>query len=84
MTSASGWCSTAAIGSLLMFRNDEWSSLHIRVDDHPDPLLELDRPERVSKEEWIQYRSCSDSSACVGVTDHEVIDAAAGAATQYL
>jgi uncharacterized Ntn-hydrolase superfamily protein len=42
--------------ALVIFANDEWSSLDIRVDDHPDPLWELERLEKVSREEWVRYR----------------------------
>jgi uncharacterized Ntn-hydrolase superfamily protein len=69
--------------ALLIFRNDEWSSLDIRVDDHPDPLSELDRLERVSNEEWGRYRQFVPTrSNPAGVTDLEVIDAAVGAPMQ--
>jgi uncharacterized Ntn-hydrolase superfamily protein len=66
--------------ALLIFGDDEWSSLDIRVDDHPDPLLELDRLEKVSREEWVRYRRFVPTrSNPAGVSDHEVIDAAVGA-----
>jgi uncharacterized Ntn-hydrolase superfamily protein len=68
---------------LLVFGNDEWSSLDIRVDDHPDPLSELDRLERVSREEWVRYRPFVPTRANpAGVTNHEVIDAAVGSPMQ--
>src|ERR1700710_318330 len=69
--------------ALLIFRDDEWSALDIRVDDHPDPLRELDRLERVSNEEWGRYRPFVPTrSDPVGVTDHAVIDAAVGTPVQ--
>jgi uncharacterized Ntn-hydrolase superfamily protein len=64
---------------LVIFRNDEWSSLDIRVDDHQDPLGELNRLERISRQEWVRYRPFVPTRIDpVGVTDHEVIDAAVG------
>ena len=60
-----------------------FSALDIRVDDHPDPLRELDRLERVSNEEWGRYRPFVPTrSDPVGVTDHAVIDAAVGTPVQ--
>jgi uncharacterized Ntn-hydrolase superfamily protein len=65
--------------ALLICRDDEWSSLDLRIDDHPDPLRELDRLEKVSRIEWVQYRPFVPTRANpAGVTDHDVIDAAVG------
>jgi uncharacterized Ntn-hydrolase superfamily protein len=65
--------------SLIIFGRDEWSWLDLRVDDHPDPLAELERVERISREEWVRYRPFVPTRTDpVGVTDHEVIDAAVG------
>jgi uncharacterized Ntn-hydrolase superfamily protein len=69
--------------ALVIFGNHEWSSLDLRVDDHADPLGELDRLERVSREEWVRYRPFVPTRADpAGVTDHAIIDAAVGAPLQ--
>jgi uncharacterized Ntn-hydrolase superfamily protein len=69
--------------ALLIFGQHEWSSLDIRVDDHPDPLAELARLERVSRHEWVPYSAFVPTrSDPVGVTDHQVIDAAIGSPMQ--
>jgi uncharacterized Ntn-hydrolase superfamily protein len=65
--------------SLLIFGNDEWASLDIRVDDHQYPLGELERLESINRQEWLGYRPFVPTrSDPVGVIDHEVIDAAVG------
>jgi uncharacterized Ntn-hydrolase superfamily protein len=67
--------------ALIIMGNDEWPVLDLRVDDHPHPVCELDRLERVSHEEWVRYRPfipTRDNPA--GITDHDVIDAAIGLA----
>jgi uncharacterized Ntn-hydrolase superfamily protein len=37
--------------ALIIAGEDEWPALYLRVDDHPDPLDELDRLERKSHRE---------------------------------
>jgi uncharacterized Ntn-hydrolase superfamily protein len=69
--------------ALIIMGDDEWPALDLRVDDHPSPLSELDRLERVSHEEWVRYRPFVPTrSNPTGVTDHDVIDAAVGMATR--
>jgi uncharacterized Ntn-hydrolase superfamily protein len=69
--------------ALLIFSRDEWSSLDIRVDEHANPLQELERLEKVSRIEWVGYRQFVPTRTDpVGVTDHEVIDAAIGSQMQ--
>ncbi|HYW61947.1 MAG TPA: DUF1028 domain-containing protein [Bradyrhizobium sp.] len=64
---------------LAIFEADEWSSLDLRVDDHAEPLAELERLEQVSRQEWTIYRRFVPTrSNPQGVTDHAVIDAATG------
>src|ERR1700704_6975756 len=42
--------------ALLIYGDEEWSYLDLRVDDHTDPLAELERLEAVSREGWVQFR----------------------------
>ena len=65
--------------ALIIMGNNEWPALNLRVDDHPSPLNELDRLERVSHQEWVRYRPFMPTrSNPAGVTDHDLIDAAVG------
>lgn len=62
--------------ALLIYGEEEWSILDLRVDDHPDPLAELERLERVSRAHWTKFREflpTRDNPA--GVTDRAVIEA---------
>lgn len=62
--------------ALLIHGAQEWSALDLRVDDHPDPLGELARLERVSRAQWTTFREfmpTRDNPA--GVTDRTVIEA---------
>ena len=43
--------------ALLIHGEEEWPALDLRVDDHPDPLAELARLERVSRERWVHFRA---------------------------
>jgi len=56
---------------------DPYPDLDLRVDDHPDPLAELRRLHRVSRERFAVYRRFMPGrdSPC-GVFDRAVIDAA--------
>ncbi len=42
--------------ALLIYSTEEYSDLDLRVDDHTDPLGELERLEAVSRERWIHFR----------------------------
>ncbi|WP_024512150.1 DUF1028 domain-containing protein [Bradyrhizobium sp. ARR65] len=67
--------------ALLIYGSEEWPALDLRVDDHPDPLIELERLERVSRERWVHFRQflpTRDSPA--GITDRAIIDASLQAA----
>src|SRR6266550_1499135 len=62
--------------ALLIHESEEWSALDLRVDDHSDPLAEIERLERVSRERWVHFRKflpTRDNPA--GVTDRATIDA---------
>src|SRR5205807_10328452 len=68
--------------ALLIHGSEEWSGLDLRVDDHPDPLAELERLEQVSRERWVHFRQFLPTRKNpAGVTDRAVIDASVQAAT---
>ena len=67
--------------ALLIYGEEEWSNLDLRVDDHADPLAELERLEAVSRERWVHFRKYLPSRKNpAGVTDRKVIDAGIEAA----
>jgi uncharacterized Ntn-hydrolase superfamily protein len=67
--------------ALLIYGEEEWSDLDLRVDDHFDPLTELERLERVSRERWVHFRKYLPSRKNpAGVTDRQIIDAGIEAA----
>ena len=69
--------------ALLIYGEEEWSDLDLRVDDHVDPLGELERLEAVSRERWVHFRKYLPSRKNpAGVTDRAVIDAGIEAATE--
>jgi len=67
--------------ALVIHDREEWPALDLRVDDHPDPLSELERLERVSRERWVHFRRFLPTRADpAGVTDRATIDASIEAA----
>jgi len=67
--------------ALLICGEEEWSALDLRVDDHTDPLGELERLERVSRERWVHFRQFLPTRENpAGVTDRAIIDATIEAA----
>ena len=71
--------------ALLIHGEEEWSALDLRVDDHADPLAELERLESVSRERWVHFRQFLPTRKNpAGVTDRATIDAGveAGIAAQ--
>jgi len=42
--------------ALVIYNNQDYSELDLRVDDHIEPLLELARLEAVSREHWTTFR----------------------------
>ena len=71
--------------ALLIHGEEEWSALDLRVDDHADPLRELERLESVSRERWVHFRQFLPTRQNpAGVTDRETIDSGieAGIASQ--
>ncbi|MEH2507354.1 putative Ntn-hydrolase superfamily protein [Bradyrhizobium sp. AZCC 1578] len=68
--------------ALLIHGEEEWSDLDLRVDDHTDPLAELERLEQVSRERWVHFRPFLPTRKNpAGITDRMVIDARIEAAT---
>jgi len=62
--------------ALLIHDEEEWSALDLRVDDHADPLAELGRLERVSRERWVHFRKFLPTRQNpAGITDRAAIDA---------
>jgi uncharacterized Ntn-hydrolase superfamily protein len=67
--------------ALLIHGEEEWSALDLRVDDHLDPLRELERLEAVSRERWVHFREFLPTRKNpAGITDRETIDAGIEAA----
>ena len=67
--------------ALLIYGEDEWSALDLRVDDHADPLAELDRLEQVSRRHWVPFsRFLPSRKNPAGITDRKTIDAGIEAA----
>lgn len=61
--------------ALLIYSEEDWADLDLRVDDHAEPLLELERLERVSRERWMAFRRCLPSRRDpVGITDRALIE----------
>jgi len=60
---------------LLIYGHEEWSDLDLRVDDHTEPLRELERLEKLSRERWMAFRRCLPSKRePVGITDRALIE----------
>jgi len=62
--------------ALVIASTEEYSDIDLRVDDHADPLAELERLEAVSRERWVHFRKFLPSRQNpVGELDREAIDA---------
>jgi uncharacterized Ntn-hydrolase superfamily protein len=67
--------------ALLIHGSEDWSDLDLRVDDHLDPLVELQRLEQVSRERWVHFREFLPTRKNpAGITDRATIDAGIEAA----
>jgi uncharacterized Ntn-hydrolase superfamily protein len=63
--------------ALLIHGSEEWPALDLRVDDHADPLAELERLELVSRERWVHFaRFLPTRKNPAGITDRATIEAA--------
>jgi uncharacterized Ntn-hydrolase superfamily protein len=61
--------------ALIIYGEEDWSDLDLRVDDHVEPLAELERLERVSRERWMPFRRFLPGRRDpVGVTDRAIIE----------
>jgi uncharacterized Ntn-hydrolase superfamily protein len=68
--------------ALLIHDKDEWAALDLRVDDHADPLAELERLERVSRERWVHFRKFLPTRENpAGITDRATIESGIAAAS---
>lgn len=69
--------------ALRIHTTEEYPLLDLRVDDHPDPLAELERLERVSHERFVHFAKFFATRDKPGGTwDRSVIDAAIARATE--
>jgi len=67
--------------ALLIYGEEEWPDLDLRVDDHADPLAELARLEAVSRERWVHFAKFLPSKRNpVGVIDRAKLEAGIAAA----
>ena len=63
--------------ALLVYGEEAWSDLDLRVDDHSEPLAELGRLEQMSRTHWMVFRRFLPSNKdSVVETDRSVIEAA--------
>jgi uncharacterized Ntn-hydrolase superfamily protein len=67
--------------ALVIYGEEEWADLDLRVDDHIDPLAELERLEHVSRERWVHFAKFLPSAKNPhGELDRAKIDAGIAAA----
>jgi len=67
--------------ALVIYGEEEWPDLDLRVDDHTDPLAELERLEKVSRERWVHFaKFLPNAKNPHGELDRAVIDAGIAAA----
>ncbi|HEX9324372.1 MAG TPA: DUF1028 domain-containing protein [Xanthobacteraceae bacterium] len=61
--------------AVLIHGEEDWPDLDLRVDDHPEPLAELARLERVSRERYVHFlRFLPSRRDPTGVTDRGIIE----------
>ena len=67
--------------ALLIYGEEEWPDLDLRVDDHADPLAELSRLEAVSRERWVHFsKFLPNKRNPVGIIDRAQLEAGIAAA----
>jgi len=65
--------------ALVIYGDQEYSELDLRVDDHSEPLQELERLEAVSRERWTHFRAFMPTRENpAGVLDRDALDAGIG------
>lgn len=68
--------------ALIIYTSEEYPALDLRVDDHADPLAELERLESVSRERFVHFaRYFATQASPAGVFDRAVIEAGIAQAT---
>jgi uncharacterized Ntn-hydrolase superfamily protein len=68
--------------ALVIQGDEDWPDFSLRVDDHADPLVELDRLEKVSRERFVHFiRFLPSRANPAGVTDRAAIEAGIEQAT---
>ena len=61
--------------ALVICGEEEWPDLNLRVDDHADPLSELERLQSVSRERFVHFMAMWPSRRDrVGITDRDMIE----------
>jgi uncharacterized Ntn-hydrolase superfamily protein len=61
--------------ALVICSDEQWPDLDLRVDDHVDPLAELERLEMVSRERFVHFmRILPSRRDRVGLTDRDVVE----------
>jgi uncharacterized Ntn-hydrolase superfamily protein len=61
--------------ALVICGQEEWPDLNLRVDDHTEPLAELERLERVSRERFVHFmRMLPRRNDRIGITDRGIIE----------
>jgi len=66
--------------ALIVYTTEEYPQLDIRVDDHPDPLAELARLERVSRERYVHFcAQLAKRGDPAGIYDRQKLEAAISA-----
>jgi uncharacterized Ntn-hydrolase superfamily protein len=67
--------------ALVIYGEEEWPDLDLRVDDHTDPLGELARLEAVSRERWVHFaKMLPNRRDPVGIIDRAQLEAGIAAA----
>ena len=62
--------------ALVIYGEEEWPDLDLRVDDHTDPLAELSRLEAVRRERWVHFsKLLPNKRDPVGIIDRAELDA---------
>lgn len=67
--------------ALLIHAGEDYAELDLRVDDHPDPLVELRRLQTVAQQRYVHFKRCLPSRARpAGIYQREAIEAEIAAA----